>query len=325
MRLIYWVWAVFASGIVCLLFLGWGKINLPEFLWLWPICWLSGSITFQQNLMLGLQKFAWFNLLTFFSSAGIFIVLWTLLAAGYLSTNSYLFSLSLVWVVVFLVGIFLLKPFAANNEKGEHVIELAKKMFASGGVNQSVQVVSIMNNRFIYSLLPAATLGVFSNALALAEAMLLLPGSLGQIFYANMVTRSQTAEGIKAIKKMMVINIGLLFAGWLAILIVPGSFYDWLFGAGFTDVKQYLVVLSAGIVGYGIYLLASYWQSAAGKFHKNLQSVSVGLAVNVAGFFILKGYDLLSVMNLTYLLSASFLVVGVVAMGQLLFSAFRKS
>lgn len=317
MRIIYWVWATVSSGIVCLLFLLWGKIGVLEFCWLWLICWLGGTVTLQQQLMLGLKKFVAYNLLATSSAALIFLLLWVLFALGYLNTLSYLFALAAVWGAVLTIGFILLNNAETNPSNELGWIPLAKKMFSHGGLNQSVQVVGIMNNRLIYYLLPAATLGVFSNALALAEAMLLLPGSMGQVFYANLVSKSETSKAKTTIKRMMAINVVLLVAGWFLVFIIPGSVYTLVFGEGFIQVKKYLQILAGGIVGYGIYLLCSYWQSAAGKFYKNLFAVASGLIINIALLTILFFNNMLDVINITYSLSASFIVIGFVAAIQL--------
>ncbi|HSC52366.1 MAG TPA: hypothetical protein VLC98_02015 [Phnomibacter sp.] len=317
MRRVYRIWSAIGSCCVCLLFVWWGKIGWPEFGWLWPICWLSGAIIFQQYLMMGLNKFSWYNILSTCSSASIMLVLWILLSCGWLSTTAYLVALASVWFVIMIVGWWMLRPFENAEVPAEMGWrEVVRLMFSKGGLNQSVHLVGILNNRLVYSILSAVSLGAFSNALALAEAMLLLPGSMGQVFYAKMVTRSETAAGVKAFKSMMKVNIALLLVGWLAVLIIPGSIYAWLFGPGFSEVKPLFVVLSAGIVVYGIYLLTSYWQSAAGKFQNNLLSVSVGLVVNLVGVGILYFTDNMHVSGLTYSLSASFMAIGLASIIQ---------
>ncbi|MCU0375656.1 MAG: hypothetical protein MUF24_10130 [Chitinophagaceae bacterium] len=73
----------------------------------------------------------------------------------------------------------------------------------------------------------------------------------------------------------------MLASACVVFAVLPGGFYSFIFGEGFQGMSQYMQWLIPGILGNGIYLLLTYWQSAAGRFKFNLIPLLVGVFCNL--------------------------------------------
>lgn len=321
-RLLASIWSIIASGILTLAVWLLGKIGWQEWLLLWCVSWLNGVVTIQYNILLGFKKYLIYNCLSILTP---FIVLASMVALALTRNSSpfnYLLVITLGVSLSLLVARFFLKDCEDANSKLPWRLVVSKS-FGTGLINQAGHVVSMLNSRYMYYLLPAAGLGVFTNSLSLAEAMLLVPSSMGQIYYTQAVGENQKSiQTGNGFFRLLAINTVVMLAICFLIQVLPGSLYTWVFGPQFEGVKSFLVVLVFGSLFYSIFLLTSYWHSSLGKFKNNLVAGSGGLIINILGILFLTSFHQLTLPNIALLTVVSSLSIAALAI--LLFKKERS-
>jgi O-antigen/teichoic acid export membrane protein len=288
-RLVSYGWSLFVSFVVTGILVALKKIDLTEFFLLTALCWLNSANSIHQHLLLAKQKFNWFNSLNVFGPILTLVILSVLFYSGRASSFFYLFALFLAWSVNFITG-WIITNRTQVHEPATPWNNLLKQGFTNGISNQASHLAGLLNNRMVYFLLPATALGVYSNALSLAEAALMIPGSIGQVMYASALQEKKPAT-VLPLKMAGWVSAGLLFLTFIVVLFIPDTIYQWIFGRGFTGVSHHLKLLIFFMIFYSGYLVSSYWQSAQGRFTKNFYANLAGLAVNllVSGYFLFSG------------------------------------
>jgi O-antigen/teichoic acid export membrane protein len=290
-RKISYVWALITSLLIVSVFYLFNKVNSLEWVILVFLCWLNAANTIHQHLLLAKQRFKWFNGLAVITPLLVVCLLSVMLISGNKTVYAYLFSLLIAWFLAFLTGYFILNRL---RDRGKHSYSLSiiiKEGFRNGTTNQAGHLVSLINARLIYFVLPAASLGVFSNALSLAEASMMIPASLGQVMYASILNRNPSQPYEEKMQTNWWITTGLLLLVLLLVIILPDELYSAIFGQSFNGVKHYLVYLCSSMIFLGGYQLLSYWHSAHGGFLQNLYANLAALSVNglITAFFLVQG------------------------------------
>ncbi len=306
------IWAIWPSLLVPLLFVITKQIGLHEAMILMIAGWLHAGWSMQQYLWLGLKRFKVFNFFILVApllSLSFFFLVWKL---GIRDKMAYLIAITLSWAICFTFSsLFFWKKNIFSGlslDKGGY-----KKVLSAGGLNQMVHVVGLMNSRLMFFILSAGLLGVYANALTLAEASFMVSGSLGQVVY------SLTASANEAEYKKKVLRVGwwgnalLMFAGCLFLFFLPDSVFQWVFGPSFAGMGYFLLLLLGGMFLYSQFLLLSYWQSAYGRFINNLRAILVGFGVNAAFSVYLFLTDQYTVTTGALSLSVGWMVTGVMA------------
>lgn len=272
-------WSFVPSITLPLLFWLAEYISLQDAFLLIVASWFYSNWNMLQHLWLGMQQFRIFNSLILgvpATSLLLFVVIWSL---GLHNRSAYLLALLGSWAIGFLVSVTLFnkKQIKAEPEKSNG---LFRKVVAAAATNQIGHLAGLLHSRLIFLLIPAASLGVYSNALTLAEACFMVPGSLGQVLYSIGASKQPDTAKSEILRLAWWANFTLLAIACVVFNWLPGNFYALIFGAGFQTMNQYMAWLTAGIMGNGTYLLLTYWQSAAGRFKLNLLSLLMGVVVN---------------------------------------------
>ncbi|MES2647119.1 MAG: hypothetical protein V4717_09610 [Bacteroidota bacterium] len=288
-RFISYTWSVVSSFSIITLFYLLNKVNSFEACILFFLCWLNAANTIHQHLFLAVQNFRWFNSLSVLAPLLVVCLLIVFLLSGFQKLDAYLYSLFVGWSLAFIAGYLVLNRVKNRNRADFPLLEIVKEGFRKGVTNQASHLVSLLNSRLIFFLLPATILGVYSNALSLAEASMMIPGSLGQVMYASILNKNTDKAG--NVQMNFWITTGLSLSILIFVLIIPGELYQAIFGESFAGVKSFLVYLSGAMIFLSGYLLLSYWQSAHGRFLQNLHANLFALFTNglISVFFILKG------------------------------------
>lgn len=288
---IYLGWSVFPTMLIPLLgyYIGW--MEGATAFWLFIVGAFHCMYLIQQHLLLGLGKMFWFS---FFSFLPAFTSFTSFACTGWFyqtSTTWYFKSIGLGWVVAVIGGTVLLLS-SKNHFPEKKSNSPMVKIFSFGAVNQMSHLVTLLNTRWMYFWLPAAQLGVLANAVAVVEALLLLPGSLGQVYYSKYVnTPPDKIIKLQFLNLLFFTGFGLL-VGASTLYFFPSTWWLYIFGDGFVNIGQLIRPLLLPVACYGWYLLLSYWFSAKGKFSMNLTFLSWGFLAHlvVSGFFYAFGW-----------------------------------
>ena len=304
--------AKFSHRQLLLLFYGWSAVagiatgfisqfllslSLSETAWVMLLNWINAVVTIHQLVALGKQKLALFNLLNvgqaLLSIIGIVVVFENVQT----SPQAYLWAIGATWGIVAIAGFLIIYP-----KKNDHSFTawkiLARAGFTTGIANQTSTFLQLINTRIAYLLLPAASTGIYSNAVSLCEACLLINNSIGTVQYSR-IASMKTVPGNNVRQQQIALTHqcfwvnGLLMLVALVILgLIPFAFYGWLFGPAFTTVAQPLHLLLPGIFLYSGYIILAYFFSGTGRFGLNAYPAVVALVATLAGYGIIRIYGL---------------------------------
>ena len=318
-RRLHAFWSLAVSLAVSAGCLALGKLHPPEAAWIVLAAWLNALWVHQQHILLGLGKNVKFLWLQFIAPAFILTGVWIIVQMRLSGALAYLWALSAGWGLGVLWGLYWLPLWPVKQRQNYQSWCLVfKSAVKYGAVNQVAHGFGILNNRLAYYLLPATLLGVYSNALALAEAMLLLPGSLGQIMYAQIARMPQSHDKLGVLRQAFWVNASLMLLGACLVFLIPDALYTWLFGPDFAGVKTYLMPLGLAMVLYSTYLILSYYHSAQGLFKLNIWPLLGGLLASGCAAGLLKVFSPLNAWKLVLVQAGSYAIIAFVSLGILL-------
>jgi O-antigen/teichoic acid export membrane protein len=314
-------WCLVPAILVPLLFALFGKLTLSDAAIVGLIGWVHASWMMQQHIWLGEKQFRFFNLMNALAPL-LIIIFFGIVWFGFerQTRYAYLTGLGLAWFLVLAISSFRFWKRHADVDS-EATSSSVKQIFKRGGMNQLAHLASLANNRWVFFMLPATSLGVFANAQSISEAILMVPGSLGQIYYALAADKS---VGRNELSKTLKINVLLMTLGCATLIILPESFWLYLFGPSFRGIRQLLIWLTPGIWFYSFYLIFSYWQSANGRFQRNLQVLLLGIVIQAIIFVFAHFYHLIDVKMATVSLSASWVVLSLSSLAIFLFKTEKE-
>ncbi|TAD84253.1 MAG: hypothetical protein EAY75_13425 [Bacteroidetes bacterium] len=305
-------WGGIASLLVCAALWAGGKIGSGEACLLLVACWVNGVVSFLQQALLCRHQHAqlsWANLLPALLVACFCTAL---TGASQLTTTSYLAALCLGWMITALIAFAWINRLPDDRPLVKYsVLFWAGLRLAS--LNQAAHLLGFINSKLPYFFLSAAALGVFANAQALADAMLMLPGSLGQVLYAHAVQQPAQNRKVPLVSRVLWQNFLAMMVVYAGAVLVPASVYTSLFGPGFEAVKPFLWWLGVGSCFQSGYLIISYWQSAQGHFVRNIYPLVAALLWNAAGCLWLWRSQHFSISNLVLVMVVGQLWAMVVA------------
>ncbi|MCU0403073.1 MAG: hypothetical protein MUE99_00870 [Chitinophagaceae bacterium] len=276
------LWALIPSLLIPIGWYLFAAISIEEAAMLMIFGWVHCRFNLQQQLLLAFHFFTRFNLNSILfplSSAVLFLFFWKM---GIQSAIGYLMAIGLAWGLIFISNQTFLRRYFSNKEQDFAGVLHPNPMdlIRPGILNQAAHIVSLLNNRFVFFLLPATGLGLWSNVLTISEAVFMIPGSLGQIIYALSSGKKRGEDG-GLFRKAFMVNLFASFAAVLVLVLIPEQWWLFLFGQSFSGIRELLLLLLPGLATYGIYLIISYMQSSEGKFEKNLYPLLIAFGINI--------------------------------------------
>ena len=265
---VFYIWSIPASCVVGFLFYILSKINASELLYIVVICWLNAVVSIHQMIVLGKQRMDLFNLLNIVQAVFSILSIWICFKYIDASTLHYLQALLIAWGATFLIGLLLV--FRFKDDKPDTSWSLViKEGFKSGIANQAGTLMHLAYTRTGYILLPATELGIFSNAVSLCEASLLVSSSISTVQYSKIVNEKDKVAQTKLTHQCFWTSALLMFIALVVLCLLPDGLYTWLFGPQFNEVAIPVRMLAPGIFLFSCYITFSYFFSGTGRFHIN--------------------------------------------------------
>ena len=278
-----WSWTVFWS------------LSAPLIVWIvrpdlyqyygWHIAalsFLNASMNQQLHLLNGREKFNYVN--------GLNLITAILVASGlaFFIWNDpepihYVYALYVGWAPAWLISLILLLRLPKTGVS-IGIKKSLKSLLSYSSANQFGHLLQFSSQRIAYFLLPAFSLGIYSNAVSLAEAMWMLSTSIATIQYGKIANSNNKSEAIKLTLPLFRASIVVTFIGGSILCLLPASVFGLLFGEAFIPVKDNLIVLLPGVIAISGYLILGHYFSGMGQFTKNNKAIACGLIITVVGF-----------------------------------------
>jgi O-antigen/teichoic acid export membrane protein len=228
-----------------------------------------------------------------------------------LSVQSYYRSLAFGYFTNLIISVYYLRNCFSKTAFSwkKSFIEMARY----GLVVQAGNFFQLLNYRFCYYVLDRANdtqslknVGVFSTAASISEAVWIIMNGIAMVQYATLSNRDNKPLAINLTIKLSKISFLLSVVALVILNILPSSFFIFLFGDEFADIKTYCLLLAPGIAVCGLTGIYSHYFSATGNMKISATSALVGLAATLICSFSL--IPLLGTVGAAYTCTASYII-----------------
>ena len=209
----------------------------------------------------------------------------------------YIIGLYAAYGGTFLLGVWMLRKEYTNlrNDKDKEYGPVLKDLFKYGFLNQTSHFVQFFNLRLSYYLLDrfinVGRVGVFSNALSLAEAIWIISNSIALVQYARIANADDREYSQKLTLDLTKICLLVSAVAVVVLCLLPPQFYVFVFGKDFGEMAHLIRILAPGILLYCVFLILGHYYSGTGRYQMNTFAALCGLAVTFAcGFTLVPKY-----------------------------------
>jgi len=237
------------------------------------IAGIQSLLVIHSKWLLGKEEVVKSNILTIIQSALMLVGLIFLFFGVSKHINSYLFALYLSFGATYLVSVWNTKKYWGPSDFGQ-LLGRFKEVFMYGMYNQAENFLYLLTLRVNFYVLEYfegnASVGIYSNGVALAEAIWLITYSVSLVLYSRLSNSNDVryAQDISWRLAKMTFYFSLL--GIVAMALIPASFYSFIFGPEFNDVPLILWIFSPGVSIFSCALVILHYYSGVGRVKWNL-------------------------------------------------------
>jgi len=204
--------------------------------------------------------------------------------SGHRTVASYVNALYISYGVSFLLSIYFLKN-EIKSTPLDNLMPVLKQIFKYGFYVQFAMLVQTLNYRFSFYILDhesgKSAVGVYSVAVALADACWLVARSIALVQYARIANTTNPEYAKLLTLKLAKFSFTATTFIVLMLILLPASFYEFVFGNSFGEVRELLLITSPGIAFFGFTMMASHYFAGTGKHYLNTITSIAGFIVTV--------------------------------------------
>ena len=210
----------------------------------------------------------------------------------------YVIGLYAAYGGTFFLGVWMLRKEYANlcKDKDNDYHDVLRDLFKYGFLNQTGHFVQFFNLRLSYYLLDkyinVGRVGVFSNAVSLAEAIWIISNSIALVQYARIANSNDQQYAQKLTLDLSKICLLISAVAVIVLALLPPQVYTFVFGPEFGEMTGLIRILAPGILFYCIFLILGHYYSGIGRYQMNTFAALCGLvATFVCGFTLIPRHD----------------------------------
>lgn len=283
-------WSVL-SGALCGVFL-WFLGLLPQgFEWYIIVsgilfaCWNS-----YVTILLGRQQHNAYNIIMFLNPmlSASFLLLFLFLI------RHDLYAFAYAYVAAQALSLFMSLLWLLNVEEPEKEWDKPNwsGLFKHGIYIQLANLTQFLNYRILFYLINQyfgkAFLGVYSNALALAESVWMVSKSISTVQFSSIVNSESDGQARQITNKYIPISFLVSAIGILVLVAIPADFFTYLFGRDFSEVSALMWWLSPAILAMSFGNIYAHYFAGKGINRVNFIGSAVNLLILILVFFISK-------------------------------------
>lgn len=324
--LVSYIWVPLTASILGLIYYLSGYTFTSLDIHTFILATILGWFNTNTNLLLGKQKTHIFNIL---SVIQVFITLGYLLVAFYGSIgqqqySDYITALYIGYGISFLVSFLYANKEFTSNYTITSLKEVLRRFIWHGGYIQLANLGQLLIYRASFYMIgyfhDLSPLGIYSNAIAIAESIWIVSRSISTIQYSEIANEKDIniskQNTTKLRKTNLLISIGLV----AVVCFLPDSFYTYLFGRNFTGLQQIIWALAPGIVAFSYANLNSHFFSGIGKNHINTIISFTGFGLTaIIGIVLIPSYS-----SIGAAITASLVYIITATIGEVVFTRTAK-
>jgi O-antigen/teichoic acid export membrane protein len=237
------------------------------------------------TFLIGKEKIKQYNLI---SVLQFIMVIATLSVLVYIMQRvevmSYVYALYVAYILTFIVSFMAIRKFikVTNFSKFDEVLI---QVFKYGSYVQLANLLQLMNYRLGYYIiekyLGKASLGIFDVGNKVSEGLWLIGKSVALVQYSKISNNKDAGFArdltIRFLKFVFVITFLML----VVLLLLPDSFFMFVFGDDFTGLSKVVQSLATGILSMSVSMILSHFFSGTGRHYHNTISSGIGLALTL--------------------------------------------
>ncbi len=289
-----YIWSILISAIAFLLLWGFRVVENEFIIHISILSIINSFTNIHATLLIGKEKIKASNLI---SLSQPLIVILSLLAYFIIfdnkSISAYIQALYFAFGGSLLISIYYLsKTFGRISlHKIEDYFKVLGELFRLGFMNQMAHITQMMSFRLSYYFLELyhgeASVGIYSNGIQIMESIWLISKSISLVQYARIANTDDKKYSQELTVKLLKAGFFISLICIIPLLILPESFYLFIFGKGFIGVKQVIWILAPGVLVYNFSIILGHYFSGTGKYYINTIASSIGLVASVILFVLL--------------------------------------
>jgi len=204
--------------------------------------------------------------------------------------SSFIIAYIIAQVFNLFLAIYYLKPEFQSAEK-VHDPGLLRIFIRHGLFIQLANLTQFFNYRILYFLIEhyfgKSVLGIYANALQLAESVWMITRSISTVQFAKIANSDNLRFNQKLTQQYGGISLVISLIGVVFLVILPDSFFVWLFGPEFAGIHHYLVLLAQAILSMSLGNIYAHYFAGLGRNRVNFGGSLLNLVVILLSFFLL--------------------------------------
>jgi O-antigen/teichoic acid export membrane protein len=255
---------------------------------------LNSFVSINTSILIGREKISTSNLISLVQP--IILIISLLI---FFTINNEPGILEYIYALYFSFGLSVLVSFAYYIRHCGRIIlynlkeyrQISAEMVRYGILNQVAHITQMLSFRLSYYILDhyhgEAAVGVYSNGISLAESIWLIAKSISLVQYARISNIDDREESSRLTVRLIKFSVVASLLILIPLMLLPSSFYVFIFGNGFSDTRMVIWTLAVGVLVYNFSILTGHYFSGTGRYQVNAIASSLGLVASVILYFTL--------------------------------------
>lgn len=283
-------WSVIVCAAAYLLFRIFPVVESSVILPVILLSLINSFLATNMTIILGKEKITTHNFISLLQTIlNIIVLLMMVKGMNERNINSYIYSLYAAMGFCFLISSVIILPII-KADKAPKENGLSSKLLQYGVYGQAGHIMKFMSFRCTYYLLANSAgevmLGVFSNGVSLIESVLLISNSIATVLYPKVSNSEDLMHSRQITLQLTKLSVIVCLAALIVMVLLPSSFFVWLFGPEFSGVNKVILFLAPGILFYNIALVMGHYFSGTGQFKVNTFANLIGLLTTILCAFL---------------------------------------
>ncbi len=290
-----YLWTLLVSGIfaISLIIIPFNNIDHEYVLHIAILAAINSFTSVNCSILLGKENIKANNIISFFQVLITVASLLVLFLSDYLvNIYGYIYSLYMAYLCSFILSIVYILPY--KTEKGNNEMPYSKAismLFHFGFLNQLSHIAQLVSFRVSYyyldSYIGIKSVGIYSNAVSIIESVWMISGSVAIVQYSKISNSENKKENQNLTIDLLRLSLLITFFVLIPVVLLPSSFYSFVFGKDFFDINRIMWCMAPGIFVFVNALIIGHYFSGIGKYHINTLGSTIGLIITVALSFIM--------------------------------------
>lgn len=204
--------------------------------------------------------------------------------------ESFVWAYGIAQFINLLVSIYYLKSEYKADDKAKDP-GLLNTFIRHGLFIQLANLTQFFNYRMLYFLIEKqfgkSALGVYSNALNLAESVWMITRSISTVQFARIANSDNLNFNQKLTKQYGGISFVISLLGVVFLVLLPDTFFMWLFGEEFAGIHHLLLLLAPAILSMSLGNIYAHYFAGLGMNRVNFLGSLLNLVVMIISFYLL--------------------------------------